>query len=151
MATVTYILHSLQENPAIMTGADATHLPLYAFIGATMVTVSLFGGTFSVLPAHVASVFGSKYMAGCTGRMLLGSATAVTVAPRLLASSRQSAIDDAISQLSTSVDPIAFEQKYGMPLTGLDELVEAKVHTSINFVFSTTNVTTTTTITTMVK
>lgn len=66
-------------------------------------------------------------MAGVTGRMLLGSASAVTIGPRMLAWNRSQSIESAISELADKVDPAAFAERFGAPLEKLDELVAAKV------------------------
>mgnify|MGYP000374136374 CR=1 FL=1 len=102
-------------------------LPLYAFMGSTCLTVSLFGGVFAVLPSHTAGTFGAKYMAGMTGRMLLGSASAVTIGPRALAWNRERSIDNAIHSLADKVDPVEFAEEFGTTIEHLDELVAAKV------------------------
>ena len=71
--------------------------------------------------------FGAKYMAGLTGRMLLGSASAVTIGPRMLAWNRSQSIESAISELAEKVDPAAFAERFGAPIEKLDDLVTAKV------------------------
>jgi hypothetical protein len=147
VAAVPVILHHLQAQiaeaavvaasstasaaAAAASAAEAVSasamLPMGAFVASTCLTVSLFGGVFAVLPSHTAGTFGAKYMAGVTGRLLVGSGTAVMIGPRLLAWNRERSISDALADLSTRVDPAAFAERFGAPLSQLTELVAARV------------------------
>jgi hypothetical protein len=51
-------------------------VPLYGFIASTAAAISIMGGTFAILPAYEADLFGTKYVGPTHGRMLLFSSMA---------------------------------------------------------------------------
>ena len=71
--------------PSLVTAAATTgSTPLYVFIGCTAGAISFMGGTFALLPAYEADLFGSKYVGAIHGRMLLYSSVAALAGPTLL-------------------------------------------------------------------
>jgi hypothetical protein len=51
-------------------------IPMYAFIGATVGTISIMGGTYAILPAYEADLFGPKNVGPTHGVMMMYSAAA---------------------------------------------------------------------------
>lgn len=59
-------------------------LPLYAFIGATVGTISIMGGTYAILPAYEADLFGAKNVGPTHGVMMIYSAAAALLGTCLI-------------------------------------------------------------------
>lgn len=62
---------------AVVTTGDT--LPLYGFCATTVLALSIFGGTYAIMPAYEADLFGSKNVNSIHGRMLLFSATSALI------------------------------------------------------------------------
>ena len=79
-------------------------LPLYAFIGSTVACISFMGGTYAILPAYEADIYGPKYVGPTHGVMMAYSALAALVGPNMLLRlrkiSEQQAFDDLLSKIS---------------------------------------------------
>lgn len=84
----------------IETGSIA---PLYVFIGSAVTTISIMGGTYSVLPAYEAELFGTSHVGPIHGRMLMFSSTAAIVGPYVLLKLRSISEKNAIMDLITKV------------------------------------------------
>lgn len=77
--------------------------PVYAFIGSTVGAISIMGGTYAILPAYEADLFGAKNVGATHGVMMIYSATAALLGPSMLLQLRQYSERSAISDLMTKV------------------------------------------------
>lgn len=96
---------------------------LIYFYAATMIIFTMYGGGFSTIPAYLADIFGTRYVGGIHGRLLTAWSTAGVLGPLAIASLRDSAVDNAIRDLTARIDPARFEQAFGAGLEQLDALV----------------------------
>merc|ERR1711972_445711 len=87
------------------------------------------GGTFAVLPAYEADLYGSKYVGAIHGRFLTFGAAATVAGPMLLLNLRKIAEVNAINELLTKVDPQVFLSKFGVAVSEAPSLIEAKTLT----------------------
>lgn len=101
-------------------------LPLYAFIGSSVVAISFMGGVYATLPAYEADLFGNKYVGPIHGKVLLASSLASVVGPAVLLQLRGSSERAAIENLATVVDADKFRSTFGTGVEALEELVAAK-------------------------
>merc|ERR1719308_644168 len=76
---------------------------LAAFCGSTVAALTVMGGTFAVLPAYEADLYGSKYVGAIHGRFLTFGAAATVAGPMLLLNLRKLAEVNAINELLTKV------------------------------------------------
>lgn len=104
-------------------------LPLVVFLAASSAIISFFGGIYSVCPAYESDLFGSKYFGAIHGRMLTASAFGAIVGPVVLAKLRQYSELSAIRDLAAKLDPAAFLERFGAPISELEALMETKVVT----------------------
>jgi len=102
---------------------------LVGFYVATMIIFSMYGGGFASIPAYLADMFGTMHVGGIHGRLLTAWSLAGVLGPLVITSLRQMSVTAAITELSDKVDPAAFAEKFGAPLTQLDQLVAAKTVT----------------------
>jgi len=109
----------------IHTGTNAL-VPLSAFCGSTVLAISMMGGMFAVTPAYEADLFGAKYVGAIHGRMLLAVSAAALTGPALLIYLRSLAEKSAINSMLATVDPTAFSNIFGAPISHSQQLLEAK-------------------------
>jgi hypothetical protein len=102
---------------------------LVYFYAATMIIFTMYGGGFATIPAYLADIFGTKYVGGIHGRLLTAWSLAGVLGPLAITSLRDNAIGNAIDDLVTTVDPIAFQAAFGAGLDQLDLLVEQRTVT----------------------
>lgn len=102
---------------------------LALFYAATMVIFTMYGGSFSTIPAYIADLFGSKFVGGIHGRILTAWSTAGVLGPLAITSLREHATTKAIADLVAHVDPGRFQATFGAGVAELDRLVEAKTVT----------------------
>ena len=102
---------------------------LLAFTGGTWMVVSFYGGLFSVLPAYIADVFGTKHVGAIHGRLLTAWSASALVGPSILTRLRQLSYDRAAADVAAQVDPDAFRAAFGAPVEQLEELLAAKTVT----------------------
>ncbi|MBO0344240.1 OFA family MFS transporter [Roseibium sp. CAU 1637] len=102
---------------------------LFGFYVATMVIFTMYGGGFATIPAYLADIFGTMHVGGIHGRLLTAWSTAGVLGPFAITYLRNLSKDNAIADLASKVDPAAFAEKFGAPLTQLNELVAAKTVT----------------------
>ncbi len=102
---------------------------LIGFYAATMIIFSMYGGGFATIPAYLADMFGTMHVGGIHGRLLTAWSTAGVLGPLAITSLRQISLDNAIEELVAKVDPVAFSEKFGAPVSQLQELVTAKTVT----------------------
>merc|ERR1719495_322762 len=120
-----YLINQCVSNP---TGSLA---PVYlaAFCGSPVAAISILGGTFAVLPAYEADLYGPKYVGAIHGRFLLTATVSTIVGPGLLLNLRRIAEADAMKDLLSKVDPVAFASKFGADINAAPTLIEAKTLT----------------------
>ncbi|MEM9629846.1 MAG: OFA family MFS transporter [Pseudomonadota bacterium] len=102
---------------------------LIGFYVATMIIFTMYGGGFATIPAYLADIFGTMHVGGIHGRLLTAWSTAGVLGPFAITYLRNLSKDNAIAELATKVDPAAFAEKFGAPLSQLNELVAAKTVT----------------------
>ena len=108
------------------TAADPNAMQVYVFMGGTMMMVSFYGGLFSVLPAYLADVFGSRHVGAIHGKVLTAWTVAGVVGPNLLTHLRETSRMEALTDLTSRADPLKFQQAFGAPAGELQSLAEAK-------------------------
>ena len=124
-AALPYCIEQVVMNP---TGPMA---PVYlgAFCASTVAAISIMGGTFAVLPAYEANLYGPKYVQVIHGRFLLAATLSTILGPSLLLTLRKSAESSAIQELLAKVNPATFIETFGTDLTQAQSLIEAKTLT----------------------
>jgi len=120
-----YLITQCVSNP---TGPLA---PVYlaAFCGSTVAAISILGGTFAVLPAYEADLYGPKYVGAIHGRFLLAATVSTILGPGLLLNLRKMSESQALTDLLSKVDPAAFATKFGVDISSAPTLIEAKTLT----------------------
>lgn len=119
--SIPYTAQQVSVQPAVVW--------LVYFYAATMIIFTMYGGGFATIPAYIADVFGTRYVGGIHGRLLTAWSTAGVLGPLAITSLRDSAIQNAIRDLVTKIDPSVFRQTFGAGLEQLDILVEEKTVT----------------------
>lgn len=102
---------------------------LIGFYVATMIIFTMYGGGFATIPAYLADLFGTLHVGGIHGRLLTAWSTAGVLGPFAITFLRNMSKNSAISDLASKVDPAAFAEKFGAPVSQLNELVKAKTVT----------------------
>jgi hypothetical protein len=106
--------------------SSGSALPLYGFIASTVVAMSMMGGTYSIMPAYEADLFGSKYVGPIHGRFLLfGAGLAGVIGPEIILRLRAKAKKAAIDSLLLTVSGYDFERVFGAPITSAPELFDS--------------------------
>ena len=77
-------------------------LPLYAFYGGTLASISFYGGNFSCLPPYLAKTFGPQHMGAIHGRVLSAWAVSAFTGPKVLSYLRERSNSSAVDELVTS-------------------------------------------------
>merc|ERR1711994_685060 len=100
-ASLPYCINQVVMDP---TSAMA---PVYlgVFCASTVAAISIMGGTFAVLPAYEAHLYGPKYVQAIHGRFLLAASLSTIVGPSMLLTLRKRAELSAIQDLLAKVDP----------------------------------------------
>jgi MFS family permease len=99
------------------------------FYAATMIIFTMYGGGFATIPAYLADIFGTRYVGGIHGRLLTAWSTAGVLGPLAITSLRQHAVNRAIDELMTRIDPAQFAAHFGAPVEQLALLVEQRTVT----------------------
>ena len=99
------------------------------FCASTVAAISILGGTFAVLPAYEADLYGPKYVGPIHGRFLLAATASTIIGPGLLLNLRKMAETQALTDLLSKVDPAAFSAKFGADIGSAQSLIEAKTLT----------------------
>jgi MFS family permease len=99
---------------------------LIGFYVATMIIFTMYGGGFATIPAYLADMFGTLHVGGIHGRLLTAWSTAGVLGPFAITYLRNLSKDNAIADLVSKIDPTAFMEKFGAPVTDLAQLVSAK-------------------------
>merc|ERR1719348_2612283 len=123
--SLPYLIEQCVSNPT------GTLAPAYlaAFCGSTVAAISILGGTFAVLPAYEADLYGPKYVGAIHGRFLLAATVSTIIGPGLLLNLRKVSETQALNDLLSKVDPIAFASKFGADISAAPTLIEAKTLT----------------------
>jgi hypothetical protein len=119
--SIPYFASAAAANPSL--------LYLGGFYLATMLIFSMYGGGFATIPAYLADMFGTMHVGGIHGRLLTAWSTAGVLGPLAITSLRQMSVNSAVQDLAAKIDPAAFAEKFGAPVTQLDQLVAAKTVT----------------------
>jgi MFS family permease len=108
---------------------DPSLVWLAGFYAAILIIFTMYGGGFATIPAYLADVFGTHHVGGIHGRLLTAWSTAGVLGPFAIAKLRERSVDLAIDDLTSRVDPSAFEAKFGAGLDQIAVLVESKTVT----------------------
>lgn len=108
---------------------DASVVWLVLFYAATMIIFTMYGGGFATIPAYLADMFGTMHVGGIHGRLLTAWATAGVLGPFAITFLRDMSVGNAVNDLVSKIDPAAFQEKFGAPVTQLSDLVGAKTVT----------------------
>ena len=119
--SIPFFANAVTTNPAV--------IYLIGFYAATMIIFSMYGGGFATIPAYLADMFGTMHVGGIHGRLLTAWSLAGVLGPLAITSLRQMSLSNAIQDLAANVDPTLFAEKFGAPLSQLQELVAAKTVT----------------------
>lgn len=112
-----------------MVTAVVTHAStagLYGFITCSVLSISIMGGCYSIMPAYEADLFGAKYVGPIHGRFLLASSAAALSGPALLLALRKRSESNALRDLLEKVNPEKFREYFGVDISQAKELIEAK-------------------------
>jgi hypothetical protein len=114
-------------NSVVTSGST---LPLYGFVGSTVLATTMMGGTYAIMPAYEADLYGTKYVGAIHGRFLLfGAALAGVAGPEIIMRLRSQSEAKAVDELLTQVDPAQFEQLFSVGIDRAPELIESKTLT----------------------
>lgn len=124
-ASLPYCIEQVVMDP------NGPMAPIYlgVFCASTVTAISIMGGTFAVLPAYEADLYGPKYVQAIHGRFLLSATVSTIVGPTLLLNLRKLAESAAIQDLLVKVDPSLFKTTFGTDLSQAQTLIEAKTLT----------------------
>lgn len=120
-AMVPYLTQSFMGEP--------NTAALYLFCFGTMGMISVYGGLFSVLPAYIDNVFGSKHVGAIHGRMLTAWSAAAVLGPNMLGYMRSHSETSAVQDLASKIDPAKFQETFNAPVSDLSQLLQAKTVT----------------------
>jgi len=123
--SLPFFINQCVTNP---TGPMAS-VYLTMFCASTVAAISILGGTFAVLPAYEADLYGPKYVGPIHGRFLLAATASTIIGPGLLLNLRKMAESQALADLLSKVDPAAFSAKFGADINSAQSLIEAKTLT----------------------
>lgn len=115
----------------VVTNPDSAMAPLYLgiFCASTVASISVLGGTFAVLPAYEADLYGPKYVQAIHGRFLIAATVSTIAGPSILLNLRKISENAAIQDLLSKVDPAKFQESFGADLSQAQTLIEAKTLT----------------------
>lgn len=113
--SIPFLASQASINPAV------TWLVL--FYAATMLIFTMYGGSFSTIPAYLADIFGTLHVGGIHGRLLTAWSTAGILGPFILTYLREQAIYNAIYDLTAKIDPAVFFDQFGATVEQLDTLI----------------------------
>src|SRR5215471_16506768 len=102
---------------------------LVYFYVATMIIFTMYGGGFATIPAYLADMFGTRFVGGIHGRLLVAWSLAGYLGPVAITTLRARALESALRELAVRVDPTRFQQTFGAGLDQLDSLVAQKTVT----------------------
>lgn len=109
--------------------AQPSEMWLWLFYAATMLIFTMYGGGFATIPAYLADIFGTRFVGAIHGRLLTAWSVAGVAGPSAITLLREHSAHKAIHDLAAKVDPAAFQEKFGQPVSNLSKLIEAKTVT----------------------
>ena len=132
-----YLCHTVVDmaSGSVGVGGEVDMWPLIAFYSGSVLTISFYGGVFSVLPAYIADLFGQKHAGAIHGKALTAWATSAVVGPLGLAALRSHSHHNAIDDLLRTIegyDSSAMERAFGVAIdddAGIQRMVDAKTLT----------------------
>lgn len=124
MACTPYLIKT-----AIESGESSAMLPLGIFIGGSTFVIANYGGIFSILPAYIADLYGSKYSNSIHGAALTAWSASAVCGPMGLAFLRSRAERNAIEDLVGGLGDGKFEAAFGTSPDNMDSLIESKTLT----------------------
>jgi len=119
--SIPFTANAVSVDPKIMY--------LVMFYAATMIIFTMYGGGFATIPAYLADMFGTMHVCGIHGRLLTAWSTAGVIGPVAIAELRGLSVTNSLNDLITKIDPGKFLDKFGAPMSQLEELVGAKTVT----------------------
>ena len=124
-ASLPYCINQVVMDPA------SVMAPVYlgVFCAFTVASISVLGGTYAVLPAYEADLYGPKYVQAIHGRFLISATISTVGGPAILLNLRKIAESSAIQDLLSKVDPIKFQEAFGVDTSQAQALIEAKTLT----------------------
>ncbi len=87
------------------------------------------GGTYAILPAYEADIYGPKNVGPTHGVMMAYSAIAALVGPNMLLKLRKMSEHNAFNELLEKVSPEAFLKAFHTPIENAQELFANKTVT----------------------
>lgn len=102
---------------------------LAVFYGVTMLIFTTYGGAFATIPAYLADLFGSRYVAAIHGILLTAWSTAGVLGPLAITSLREREVHRAIGDLAGLAGPGDFANKFGAPRSELPALIKSNTVT----------------------
>jgi len=126
MACTPYLITTSMESSAL---GDPSVVPLGLFVGGSVLAIVNYGGIFTVLPAYIADMYGSKYSNAIHGSALTAWSAASVAGPMGLAVLRTKAETEAIDELMVGIDADKFETHFGAGLDQAPALIESKTIT----------------------
>ena len=123
------LLYLIIPATAIGVGINPHVVWLLLFCAATMLAFSIYGGGFATIPAYLADVFGTLHVGAIHGRLLTAWSAAGLIGPFAITYLRDFSEKRAINDLTSLVNPAAFEAHFDAPLSRLQELIAAKTVT----------------------
>ena len=119
--SIPYTASAVSVEPLVMY--------LVMFYAATMIIFTMYGGGFATIPAYLADMFGTMHVGGIHGRLLTAWSTAGVIGPVAIAELRSLSYNNSLSNLVEKINPEMFLDKFGAPISQLEELVSAKTVT----------------------
>ena len=119
--SIPYTASAVSVEPLVMY--------LVMFYAATMIIFTMYGGGFATIPAYLADMFGTMHVGGIHGRLLTAWSTAGVIGPVAIAELRRVSYNNSLSDLVAKINPEMFLDKFGAPISQLEELVSAKTVT----------------------
>merc|ERR1719288_152991 len=99
---------------------------LAAFCGSTVAALTVMGGTFAVLPAYEADLYGSKYVGAIHGKFLPFNTIRGIIGPAILLHLRSIEEAKSIEEILRSLDPEVFKSVIGEDISSASALLENK-------------------------
>jgi hypothetical protein len=125
------LCHASIDSISGLHDMNSNVLPMLAtFYGGSIISISFYGGIFSVLPAYIADLFGQKHAGSIHGKALTAWAASAVAGPMGLAYLRSESENKAIHDLLQKVEnKDAFERTFGCAVenvSSIHSLIEAK-------------------------
>lgn len=131
-----YLCHTVVDMASgAGAGGEVDMWPLIAFYSGSVLTITFYGGVFSVLPAYIADLFGQQHSGAIHGKALTAWATSAVAGPMGLAYLRSHSYQNAIDDLLQTIeghDASALERSFGVSINddaGIQKMVDAKTLT----------------------